>query len=46
MNTKQTYAAPECEMVSYLETTFLCQSGDATLNPLIDDPDTIIWNSL
>lgn len=44
MITKQFYVSPECETTVFLEKiTVLTGSPDGSLNPLMDNTDTIDW---
>lgn len=42
MKTKQSYFAPECEFLFEMEPAVLCASP-TTLDPLIEDNDTVVW---
>ena len=41
---KTTYTTPWCELEFVLEEdSFLSPTGSSTLDPMPDDPDTIVW---
>jgi hypothetical protein len=41
MITKQKYTVPKCELMFDMEAFVLCAS--TTLDPLVEDNDTIVW---
>ena len=45
MKTKHLYTAPLCDIRMIWQTAVLCDSRNATLQVIVDDPDDIEWNS-